>query len=285
MKLIKVFPNWLTGSGIFSALNNFNVPWKTDIEPDTLDVEYFGNISGEKTVSPLIKKLLKADEVNTLTPERVSQLATTIYKINGEKWGKLFATFDFEYNPISNYDMTETETGSGSHSDSTTHGGTQTTTNTGTQETTHTGTSENTHTGTQGTIDSSTVSGEATGNTDNSIYGFNSSDAQGDTANETTTTNESTASGSTTRTDNLTDERTDNLTDERTDNLTQLRTDNLTDSNTGTDAHTRTLTRSGNIGVTTSQQMIQSERELWMWNVFYSVIFPDIDRVLTIATY
>ena len=62
-----------------------------------------------------------------------------------------------------------------------------------------------------------------------------------------------------------------------------------TDTNTesGTDTHTRnyTLTRHGNIGVTTSQQMIESERKLWMWSFFYEVVFPDIDRLLCLSIY
>lgn len=52
-----------------------------------------------------------------------------------------------------------------------------------------------------------------------------------------------------------------------------------------TTTHNYTLTRSGNIGVTTSQQMLESERQLWAWNFFESVVFPDIDRVLTLNIY
>ena len=55
----------------------------------------------------------------------------------------------------------------------------------------------------------------------------------------------------------------------------------------GSDTETRNyrLTRSGNIGVTTSQQMIESERLLWVWNFFRDVVFRDVDRVLTISIY
>lgn len=45
-----------------------------------------------------------------------------------------------------------------------------------------------------------------------------------------------------------------------------------------------TLDRAGNIGVTTSQQMIQSERDLWIWNYFDSV-YQDIDTFFTIKIY
>lgn len=52
------------------------------------------------------------------------------------------------------------------------------------------------------------------------------------------------------------------------------------DSETGT----RELTRSGNIGVTTSQQMIQSDIDLWKWN-FFEEVFRDVDKILTTRIY
>lgn len=70
---------------------------------------------------------------------------------------------------------------------------------------------------------------------------------------------------------------------------------NTTDRDTGTQQNAQggedeverahSLSRHGNIGVTTTQQMLQSEIELWQWDFFTSVVFPDIDRVLTIPTY
>lgn len=302
-KLIDVFENPLT-DGIFSYIADMSpsVPWGSDINPATLDAEYFGNISGQKTIAPLIKNImLKDSTTNKLTEANLQQLATLIYKLNYKMWVKEYATLNFDYNPISNYDMTETETASGTNGNTRTNTGTQTDANTGTVSTTHTGTQteENTgtvattHTGTQGTSDTSSASGTSSGSSDRGLYGFNSSESVGDstdaTENETTTT----ATGSSTRTDNLTDERTDdttrtqtdNLTDQRTDNTTHTRTDNLSESESGTHSDTRTLTRSGNIGVTTSQQMIEAERELNKWNYFYNIVFPSVDKVLTICLY
>lgn len=59
------------------------------------------------------------------------------------------------------------------------------------------------------------------------------------------------------------------------------------DENSGTDTtdHEYKFTRSGNIGVTTSQQMITQERELLMFNYFDDIVFPDIDKVLTLQVY
>lgn len=59
-------------------------------------------------------------------------------------------------------------------------------------------------------------------------------------------------------------------------NLENVRTDNLTETNE--------LTRSGNIGVTTSAKMIEENIRLWIWKFFDSV-FKDIDRILTIGVY
>ena len=59
-------------------------------------------------------------------------------------------------------------------------------------------------------------------------------------------------------------------------NLENVRTDNLTEINE--------LTRSGNIGVTTSAQMIEENIRLWIWKFFDSV-FKDIDKILTIGVY
>lgn len=73
-------------------------------------------------------------------------------------------------------------------------------------------------------------------------------------------------------------------------NTTDLDTRNMNDAlehghvitNSGVD--TERTTRSGNIGITTSQQMAQSSIDLWKWNYFYD-IFRDIDSIFTITTY
>ena len=256
IKLHEVFSDWIT-SGIFTALNDYDVPWKNDNITD-LDIEYFGNISGDKTISPLVRKLLDVDGSETLSNDRIAQLANIIYGLNSVNWQKEYNTLTFDYNPISNYDMIETESVSGETS----------------SETTSTGTVGNvvTNTGTVGNTRTETGESSASGKTENDIYGFNSTtNAVNDTANENT----SSATAETTTTET----RTDNLSENST------RTDNLKNVGTGESSTVRNLTRSGNIGVTTSQQMIESERHLYLWNFFYKIVFPSIDKVLTIATY
>ena len=75
--------------------------------------------------------------------------------------------------------------------------------------------------------------------------------------------------------------------DQITYDLTETDSGSQTNTNSGTDTTTRNyeLTRSGNIGVTTSQQMIEQERKLLMYNYFYETVFPDIDKILTLSVY
>lgn len=53
---------------------------------------------------------------------------------------------------------------------------------------------------------------------------------------------------------------------------------------TTTHTGTETLTRSGNIGVTTSQQMLESEFKVRQYD-FYKMIYNDIDSVLCLSIY
>ena len=59
--------------------------------------------------------------------------------------------------------------------------------------------------------------------------------------------------------------------------------DNETQKTT-TQTGTETLTRSGNIGVTTSQQMLESEFKVRQYD-FYKMVYNDIDSVLCLSIY
>lgn len=342
-KMIDVFPTPFT-SGIFTAMDEINPPppWHAmDINTE-LDMEYFGNISGNKYISTLIEKLLITYERETLNTEMVEILANICLKINRKKWQKLFATLDFEYNPIENYNMKErmtndqtiresSKTNNGTVSDNSenTETGTinktetldhsevidDTTVKTGTETTAGT----LAKTGTEAIDDTLSKTGTETESpnittTKNmDIYGFNSSNPNN--ANDETDV----TSGSTEKEYDTTDDRdetkTYNLLDTKNETLTHNVTDDTDTSididSTNTIAETRNLTnaiertqeventetiddtttrnyllqRSGNIGVTTTQQMIEQERNLWMWDYFRKVVFHDVDLILTLSHY
>lgn len=105
---------------------------------------------------------------------------------------------------------------------------------------------------------------------------------------------------------NVTNAETKNLQDETTYGKQDLETRNMSDATTFghvntesrnmTDALThghivtasgkdeRELTRSGNIGTTTSQMMLESSLELWKWN-FFCDIFKDVDSIFALSVY
>lgn len=246
----------MINDNIMDDLADFNVPWKDAIDEGELNQAFitlgYYSQSANKRISPMIFDFCNSgvNEIH-ITPLNTGQrtrIAGCVYNIFNRKWSKLWAIYDVEYNPISNYDMEETETENISES----HAGT----NTGTVTTVTDGELKQT----------GTVANSGSSSSDNGIYGFNSSSAVGDTDNSSTVSN--------TRTDNITN----------TDDTTETETRNLADSRNEIRSDSRTLTRSGNIGVTTSQQMIQSEIELWQWN-FFKTVFADIDSVCCLDIY
>lgn len=257
-----IFKNWKT-AGIFSTMSaNYSVPWDKTVAK-FLDWAYHGNRSGDKFVAPLVMEVLEED--GTITDDNITTLCGVAFMKYGSNWERLFKADTSEYNPIENYSMTEegtdtqegTNTHTGTGSDTVTHNTTNKT------DTTATGESDET-TGTTGTSDTSRT-----------VYGFDSpngrdSDKETRTDDNTTTRNGSnTATGSQTVTNTGTD---------KTDTQT-----NATDAHTATNKHS--FKRSGNIGVTTSAQMIEQEHKLWGdWSI-YEQIFKDIDDIFTIGVF
>ena len=104
-KLIEAFPNWLDGKGIFDELNKLAVPWTTNSLD--LDLEYFGNHSGEKLSAPLVEKLSYSGVLSDVSRAR---LASIIFNLNHENWARLYLALQKEYEPLQNYNGIETRT-------------------------------------------------------------------------------------------------------------------------------------------------------------------------------
>ena len=257
-----VFSQWLNDKGIIKTLtDNYDVPWKNVLDGSVLDLEYHGNRSGGKIISPLVEKLITKDGISDANAIKLCGL---IYSRNNTNWKKLWDTLSFEYNPIENYNMQEVE------DNNTTNTGTIK--NVGTSDTNNTGTIDNV--GNASTTNTGTVSINNDTSGQNNLYGFNSSNPVGDSTNsgtsDTTTTNDLTENV------NTNNKQTNNI-KEKTD------TDNTQTNNINVNED-RTLTRKGNIGVTTSQQMITQERILWDWK-FFDRVFSDIDMIVVTQVY
>lgn len=212
---------------------------------------------------------------------------------------------------------TDTETHSGGYTDkstgghSNTHSGGYSDTHTGGYSDTHTGGNTETHSGgysdtgaTQATNISAFNSSGLVPSSENTNVGKNqrtfnneqiqttyNTDTETRTYSSDTETRQYTNDAETFAYNNEQTQRTYNSdqvstqhghTDTETLNRTDATTYGKKDTASGKDS--RTLTRSGNIGTTTSQMMIESDITLWKWNFLYDV-FKDIDTIFTISTY
>ena len=215
-------------------------------------------------------------------------------------WEKLRATQLFEYNPIENYNrveswQTETEntgfreartTDKETGSESQTREGETTQEKSGsvgrvgsggeTRETTTEETEENT----------GSRNNTGTGNNANAITTFDLNTEQPLSSTTTTGTSQENTTGSrelvgtnsetVSRNENYTDTITDSETGSSSDTLTGTRQNEKTitgvEDTTGTGKEKRTGTTAGNIGVTTTQQMIEQEREVVKFSLYDYII-------------
>ena len=274
-KVNDAFPEWDDNKGIFDYLQEYDVPWQTEFvgRVGRLNYMYHGSHSGDKYVSPFIRKMVTG---NTVTAEEADKIAATLFSMFGANWNKEYATLSAVYDPIENYSMREQMTNDTTE-DTFGHINTREIDTEHGKSGTDTVTPDLTHkkTGTETTAPLVTMTEQE------NTYGFNTVAENG----EPTTKKTQTSGGTSTLTYNTTDTDTGNTETEY--NTTETDSGSITDTESGKNTRKRNyvLTRSGNIGVTTSQQMLQSERELWVWNFFRDVVFPDIDYLLTIPVY
>lgn len=254
-------------TGLFAAIN-FNFGEGMNSKLDDL---YIKQHAGNKVASPYVESFVasvalteKTDiygdkeyrYIPTFSSGALAAIGADIYAKFSVNWTKLAATLTAEYDPLKNYDMSEAFSETGSNTGTVTDSGSDTGTVSHSGSTTH---------GETVTTDDTNNANTSTG-----VYGFNSATASPSEESTGATAHHSL------------------VTHGGSDGHSDMETRNLANGNTRTDnlAHSimHTLTRSGNIGVTTSQQMLQSERDLWVWN-FLDQVFTDIDSVLTCKIY
>lgn len=226
--LNEAFADYETKGGIFSNIDN--LPWSSVIAGLQADILYFDTHSGERFSARIITR--RIGDAGYLTSDDRRTVSNLVYAMFKTQWTKLWETMNPNYEPLTNYNMTEDETVNNTY--------------------TRTPNLTRKHTGTDNGEGSTTM------NTQNNLWGFNSeSSIPSDMRDGTYTAN-------------------------------NTNTRDLTDTETGTDTtagdNTRKLTRTGNIGTNTFQNLLQQERNLWMYN-FFEQIFKDVDSVLTIPIY
>lgn len=264
-----VYRNYTTSGGVFSPM--VNAPWVETMSGANLDIVYLGGHSGKRYCSNFINHLLGGSEA--LTSDKRTLIANILWAMFGIQWTRLWATMKpIDYDPLTNYQMEETIEGteSSTRTPDLTKGDTGTVQSTGQDKRTP----NLTRTGTGTVKDDGTTSG----NTQSNLWGFNSSTSIPSDMSDVTGTNENTT------THDLTENETGTDTTDKTNTDTYNRSYTETGTDTTAGMSSRKLTRKGNIGTNTFQNLLQQERNLWMYN-FFEQVFKDVDSVLTIPIY
>ena len=264
---------------------------------------------GSLQIRPLIEDALKTDA------DVIRKRVTNLINVRKYQYTRLYDTTLLEYNPIENYSMTEegTDTTSasgtktddlGAYSDTTSGTDTTTITDSKTEKigayedsinsttsndisklttTTNNVTTDNgseTHERKVAPFDSDTYS-EQELNTDTFENRRNVTDTETIVSPhiDTTTKRDTTTGGA--RENSYTTSTTDSLQHGMAHNISS-RSNLYTDESSGTTTHK--FKRSGNVGVTTSQQMLESERDIAMFN-FIGIVAHDIIKSICICIY
>lgn len=268
-KMIDVYSNYPTDGGVFSPMSK--APWADTMSGTNLDILYLDGHSGERYCSNFINHRLNDSDV--LSSDNRTLISNILWAMFGIQWTRLWATMKpVDYDPLTNYKMEETLEGteSSTRTPDLTKGDTGTVQTTGQDKRTPNLTRNGT-----GTVNDN---GSATNTNQNGIWGFNSSTSVPSDMSDGTATNENTTTRDLTETETGTD-TTDRT---NTDTYNRSYTETGTDTTAGTSS--RKLTRTGNIGTNTFQNLLQQERNIWMYD-FFEQVFKDVDSVLTIPIY
>ena len=309
LKLKDVFNDPLN-AGIFDSLQALDVPWKTLGIDSSLDLFFFTNY-GQRNISPLTNTCL--DTNGKLTVAKQTLLATALFNLYGTNWAKEYAILSLQYDPIENYSMEEKHTGNDTKLETPTNWKetrtekpgvngyseteTQTPTNWKESRTETVGNDGYSETETQTptnwtkTTERDRLYNDT--NTSTGLYAFNSASEVPISESDVTTDSktEETQSGTFETKREIEGEKITDIKRTGTfETKREIEGEKITETwRTGTyedkTTYNSTLKRAGNIGVTTSQQMIKSEIELWKWNYFTDIVFPDIAKALTISLY
>ena len=232
--------------------------------------QLFKMIHGERLI---FKQYPTTSDEVTAAVSQLTNYCSIFARTYSYKYIHMLETEKAEYNPIENYSMTEKGTdtrtpnltNSMTSSSNTTESGTETRTpNLVTDVTSSSNSSET------GTNTSATVTGVTTYDDTADFINQNkgTDNTNSETTAENTVTQKTTASG---KEDTSTSRSNDNTATEKT-------------TTTGTEKTTHEFKRSGNIGVTTSQQMIQSEREVADFSALAQFV-TDIANIICLSIY
>ena len=235
--------------GIFRVLARQH-PDVDFLQDETMDFDFLTAHSGQKAVSNsvlayLVKYGIDVPDrpIRVLSQKGIDALARVIWSKFGDAWSKIYAALETEYKPLENYSMDE---------------------KTEPNLTDEFGVSDDYEKKLHRDVNSKTTTTDQGSDTKTSVWGFNTTSTDGVPEG-----NIHTGGSVVTEADKLYN---------NSDDIETQKGKRIEKHTGDTKVH-----RSGNIGVTTSQQMLQSEIDLRIKNHMEDIIFNDVDQILTTA--
>ena len=235
-----------------------------------------GGMDGDKLKNAI---LLETAELEVVYPDpRFFKTAINLWSnIRLDTWNRIFHAAQLEYNPIENYDRFETETSGNTRQ----HSGVDSTSESVQGSSVTDGENSRTISNTTTTSNSNQGSGSDSQTTTNEITAFDSNALVTHDRSATTGQNSSTLTQNGTETQS----GTDTLTDDTTVTNTESKTGSFTHGEKIVDSASRESHIHGNIGVTTSQQMLESEIAISEKLNVYDYIVQEFKRRFCILVY
>lgn len=303
-QFLDLFP---PNDGIFYRINDvwgWSLPEWVGIGMRTLDEMCFTQF-GYRNVSLAVHRYKEQFPDDNAWKIKV---ADAIYGMYHHKWDKMLAAAELEYDPIHNFSDTIHEEIVGTEDESTATDTTKTglkvdvrdltssrlTVNSGQQNDTGTQTDTRTDNLTERIDRDVTV--DYDDHNQNNLYGFNSTDVVGDSTSGEQSETHTVDGQSKVNTGTQTNQRTDNLQKVTTDTQNLSQHDGGQDRVDSTDTEdrdevrdldttrVRDMTRTGNIGNLSTQNLIQQEIDLWRWN-FIQEMIDDAKGFATLPIY
>lgn len=225
----------------------------------SLDLSYYQH-SFLKRVSSLVTYLI--DELGiqlqpnsdyyVISDDALTELVKTILVRYKKKWLSLLDTYNIQFNPIKPYDMTTHDETISDHLESS-------------NVDNNSGTSVDNNNSSGNVSNMASSNSESSETNDDNHYGFNS--FQKSAVNNT--------ENSATFVENSNNSKEEQHSSVSNNTFTRTKESNYERDNT----KEREITRSGNIGNKTPQELIEEQRRFLNW-VFYDNMFSDIDRVI-----
>ena len=237
---------------------------------------YPGGMDGDKLKNAI---LLETAELEVVYPDpRFFKTAINLWSnIRLDTWNRIYHAAQLEYNPIENYDRYETETSGNTRQ----HSGVDSTSESVQGSSVTDGENTRTISNTNTTSNSNQGSGSDSQTTTNEITAFDSNALVTHDRSATTGQNSSTHTQSGTETQS----GTDTLTDDTTVTNTESKTGSFTHGEKIADNASRESHIHGNIGVTTSQMMLESEIAISEKLNVYDYIVQEFKRRFCILVY